>query len=513
MKIDEYIKKTYAAWLGKNIGIRLGAPVEGWSREDILKTYGHITDYLVDYGIFAADDDANGPLFFVRSLERYGEDVSLDELASNMVGHISDGHGFFWWGGKGVSTEDTSYHNLVEGIKAPMSGSAEVNGQAIAEQIGGQIFSDCWGYVSYGNVERAVKLASKMSSITHDMDGIEGGRFVAACIALAYTHDDVREVINKALTYLDQDSSYVKCVNDVIRRTDEGESLETIMEAYGYHRYPGVCHILPNTAIMVWAMLKGENDFSKTLTLLCECGWDTDCTCGNVGSIMGALKGIEGIDEKWIHPLKDTLLSSSLIGSLNIQSLSESALYFAKLGAKLEGVAFPDVNPLSLPYATMGLTSRYDRDREIKVKNVDGHLRVIINNAQAGSEGRVFRKTYYMPEEVYDCRYQPSFTPLIHAGGTFRFSLHSEEKIMMQPYALKRNGEIERGELFELDGDGELSMTLKDKDALYTEVGICLPFERRMFHQVFEIVSFEMNHEYDYAIDWTGEINEDWGLD
>ena len=34
----EYLEKTYAAWLGKNIGIRLGAPVEGWNHSCVFQS-------------------------------------------------------------------------------------------------------------------------------------------------------------------------------------------------------------------------------------------------------------------------------------------------------------------------------------------------------------------------------------------------------------------------------------------------------------------------------------------
>jgi len=75
----------------------------------------------------------------------------------------------------------------MKGIKAPQSGSAAQNTQAIAEQIGGQIFSGCWGYISLDNIQEASDLAAMMSSVTHDMDGIEGGKFVAAYAILVNT--------------------------------------------------------------------------------------------------------------------------------------------------------------------------------------------------------------------------------------------------------------------------------------------------------------------------------------
>ena len=68
--VNQYLEKLYAGFLGMNIGIRLGAPVEPtiWSYDRIYKTYGDIRGYVKDYKNFAADDDANGPVFFLRAL-------------------------------------------------------------------------------------------------------------------------------------------------------------------------------------------------------------------------------------------------------------------------------------------------------------------------------------------------------------------------------------------------------------------------------------------------------------
>ncbi len=68
----EYIEKIYAGWLAKVIGVRYGAPVESWTYEKIKKFYGTLDDYPQDYKLFAADDDTNGPLFFLRGLEDSG---------------------------------------------------------------------------------------------------------------------------------------------------------------------------------------------------------------------------------------------------------------------------------------------------------------------------------------------------------------------------------------------------------------------------------------------------------
>ena len=65
MKIAEnYMEKVYAGWLGKIIGIRLGAPIEGWTYQRIRDVFGEVWSYPANYKNFAADDDSNGPLFF-----------------------------------------------------------------------------------------------------------------------------------------------------------------------------------------------------------------------------------------------------------------------------------------------------------------------------------------------------------------------------------------------------------------------------------------------------------------
>ena len=531
-QFETLLNQVYVAWLGKLIGIRLGAPVENWTYEQIRDTYGKLNGYPVDYGVFAADDDSNGPLFFARALERYGKDVTTEQMGETLLSVASIGHGFFWWGGIGVSTEDTAYHNLLSGIKAPASGSAEVNGRTMAEQIGGQIFSDCWGYVSAGNAEVAVDLAAKMSSVTHGGDGIEGGKFVAACIALAFNETDVRTVIDKALTYLNPESDYVACIKDVLFMKDSGMSMEecrsVIFDKYSYANYPGVCHIIPNTAIMIMAMVYGDNDFSKTLTMLCECGWDTDCTCGNVGSIMGALVGIKGIDEKWITPIQDLLISSSAIGSLNLDTVSETALYFASLGAKLNEIKIDEkydrilsaketISFFDLPYGTQGFQTKENRYSSVQLKCDDSALKCIVAQGFPHKTGRIYKKTYFVPEEVYDARYQPSMSPRLYPGETICFTLSNPHNLplKMRIYAQDVKKNTYAGDWFVPSVEKAVYQYKLDcpKDVLLCEYGLELYYEQRIMHELFLIHEVTTDHVFDVEIIWKDQCMEDWGLD
>lgn len=98
--IEQYLERVYAGFLGMNIGIRLGAPVEPtiWSYDRIRNTYGEITDYVKGYKNFAADDDANGPVFFIRALYDKAQD---QELTARDVGQAWLNYAARAWGCSG----------------------------------------------------------------------------------------------------------------------------------------------------------------------------------------------------------------------------------------------------------------------------------------------------------------------------------------------------------------------------------------------------------------------------
>lgn len=432
MKRQSKLAAIYAAFLGKVIGVRLGAPVENWTAEQIRETYPVIDGYLVDYGVFAADDDTNGPYFFARALDGGVANADLPRAVANaMLDYVPNGNGFFWWGGVNVSTEHTAYHNLSHGLPAPYSGSMNINGRTLAEQIGGQIFSDCWGVLSLGNPALAADRAASAASVTHDGDGIEGARFIAACIAIAANETDAVMVVKKALAYLTPDGGYARMVRDILdfyeaQPCDAWACFTYIQTHYTPEQYGGVCHILPNAARIVLALCYGKNNFTDTLTLLCKCGWDTDCNCGNAGSIMGALCGLDGIEEKWIAPINDVLIYSSCVGFLNNGTVSGAARMFARLSSRLRADARAFAYRFMLPYETNGFCAEGGA-----LTQKDDALFLNLESA----EGKLYRIAYYRPGEVYDARYEPMLSPLAYAGETIRMTLSSDRPVLCTAYA------------------------------------------------------------------------------
>lgn len=448
---EQTLEHIYAGWLGKLIGVRLGAPVEMWTSEQILEKYGYQHGYIKEYKEFAADDDMNGPAFFIRALEDSGhyQNMTAQDAARAWLNYPPWGKGMYWWGGYGISAEHTAYENLRAGVEAPRSGSIEMNGRELAQQIGGQIFSDTWGLVCPGNPEMAANLAGTVSAVSHDGEAIYGGRFVAACIAAAFTATGVEEMLVAGLRQIPRDSTYsqvfaaVKAFWDE-KRGDWIECLAMLREDYWRDKFGGGCHIIPNAGIMALALYYGEGNFDNTLEICNRCGFDTDCNVGNLGTIMGVLVGLEGISDTWRAPINDFFACSSVIGALNLQDAANFALYLGRLASKMSFSIPGDIRSLPkmnfrLKGSTHGMRiAQGDRDESafgLYTSAYEGALKVALKQG----ETLVYQRTYMRPAEFSDDRYSPTFSSTLYPGQTVTAKVTAKGKVCARVFVIDGN--------------------------------------------------------------------------
>ncbi|MBN1964573.1 MAG: ADP-ribosylglycohydrolase family protein [Anaerolineae bacterium] len=447
----DYDTRVYAGWLGKCIGVRFGAPLEGWTYAEIRDNVGPLTGYLNETPdrLFKPDDDTALPMILIRSLERVLEDggtsadLTPQQIAEAWLDYLGDQHGTLWWGGYGVSTEHTAYLNLADSIPAPRSGSIAQNGVALAEQIGGQIFSDIWGLVAPGDPALAADLAERASSVSHDGNGIYGGRFVAALVSQAFVASDPLQLIDTGLALIPPESDYARVVRAVVdfyqKHPEDWHTCMAFLQAeFGYDRYPGMVHIIPNAGVIVMALAYGSGDFSRTLQIANMAGWDTDCNVGNVGTILGVAAGLDGIDPAWRAPMNDLLITASVIGTRNLLTIPQCADLFCRLGRQLAGESAGDPPPryhFRYPGSTSNFQARGQqagdvvRGRVVELRQVThgdgrGVLQASLHKLPKKGESRLFTRTCYRPAELQSNYYGASFTPLISPGQTMTARLH-----------------------------------------------------------------------------------------
>lgn len=450
--VNQYLEKVYAGFLGMNAGIRLGAPVEPtiWTYERIRDTYGEITGYVKDFKNFAADDDANGPVFFLRALLDDASDRPLvpQDVARAWLNYSREGLGMFWWGGYGVSTEHTAYLNLKCGIPAPASGSMALNGEIVAEQIGGQIFIDTWGLVNPCAPKRAADYGQAAASVSHDGNGVWGARFMCAAIAKAFETADVNEIIEAGLAQIPVDCTY-RMVTEAVRafhkqHPDDWRACRDMLEReWGYDKYLGVCHIIPNAGVCVMSLLYGAGRFDRTIEIATMAGWDTDCNAGNVGTIMGVACGLEGLPRRYLDPINDSIVCSGISGYLNILDIPSYCREVAILGYRLAGEEAPESlrkayrpGEIYFDFELPGSTHNLRLSDTFLCRAVHstehayagtGSLKLIMDRMSRGEHSKVFYKPFYTRDDFSDERYSPVFSPTVYPGQTVSMKLYLDQ--------------------------------------------------------------------------------------
>ena len=348
-----YLERIYAGVLGKLIGVYLGRPFENWTYQEIQQRLGHILYYIHDkfeVPLVVIDDDVSGTFAFVRALEEHAiapdRPLTSEDVANTWMNQVIDKRTIFWWGGNGISTEHTTFNNLKKGIRPPESGSMKTNGRTLAEQIGAQIFIDGWAMAAPGNPLLAAGMARAAARVSHDGVAVEAAVFWAAMEAEAFVERDPEKLLDKGLEFVDAESELRSVIADVRRWVKENgdweKTRQRIEDNYGYDKYGGICHMIPNHAIMIMALLYAGNDFTEAMHIINTSGWDTDCNSGNVGCLVAIINGLEGFENKngldWRGPLADRAIISSADGGYSINDAARITYDLANMAHKLAGL-------------------------------------------------------------------------------------------------------------------------------------------------------------------------------
>ncbi len=446
------LEKLYAGLIGMDAGMRLGAPVENpfWTYERLQSYYGDIRGYLREQRYYTADDDVNGPLIFVRALadNAMPETLTSEAVGETWLNYTRRGMGMFWWGGEDASTEHRAYMNLRRGVKAPRSGSIGENGKTAAEQIGGQIFADAWGLICPGDPARASALAAAAASVSHDGSGVDGARFMAACIAAAYTASSLDEVLDTGLRFLPEKSDYRRVV-ETVRAYHRAHPAEAdfracramIAREFSEEAYPGGYHIVPNAGICILAMLYGKGELSRSIEISVMCGYDTDCNASNIGTILGVLGGLDGVPERYRRPINDLVTLSSVSGYLNLVDLSDKAKELGALSCRMYGGALPNgvVCPkpgelrLDFPFpgSTHGLELSDKAEHTLRIVSGKAHsgmycAELMTDGKCAGPVDLSFKAMLTRPD-LHEERYDPVFTAKVNPGQRVSVWMRSEQ--------------------------------------------------------------------------------------
>ncbi|WP_129337327.1 ADP-ribosylglycohydrolase family protein [Cellulomonas endophytica] len=322
--------RLLGAWTGRAAGCLLGKPVEKIPRqgiEEILRATGRwpLDRYLTAVGLpdevaarwpwnrrsaptsleevvdgMPEDDDLNYPLLALDLLERHGSALTTDDVATAWLDALPAGRVF--------TAERAALRNLLDARDVPATATHH---NPFRWWIGALIRADVHGWAHPGDVRAAARSALVDARLSHTGPGAQGAAWAAALCAASLVLDDVEDVLDAAGAVLPPGGRLAAAVA-LGRRAgasggDLSAGLDTLHAALGRHHW---VHVLPNAATVAFALAHGRGRFTPSVSAAVTAGWDTDSVGATVGSVVGALRGLDGIEERWWRPLRGEVATS-----------------------------------------------------------------------------------------------------------------------------------------------------------------------------------------------------------
>lgn len=310
MSKAQLLDKIKGGWAGQTIGVVFGAPVEFKFTGSYIQSYQPIpwSEHIVKYwwdkkpGLF---DDIYNDCTFVEAFEELGLDCTQEQLAKRFA--YADYHL--------AHANQAGRYNIRNGIMPPESGNWLNNPHA--DDLDFQIEADFIGLMAPAMHGEALQIADKIGHIMNSGDGFYGGAFVAGLYCCAFYLDNPRDIIEAALAPIPAESSFYRCIRDVLdfhrlHPEDWIKCWEYLQrnwnEDVGCPKGVFLSFNIDakiNSAFVALAMLYGNGDFTETMDIAARCGQDADCNPSTAGGVLGVMTGYDNIPGYWLNPLKE----------------------------------------------------------------------------------------------------------------------------------------------------------------------------------------------------------------
>jgi ADP-ribosylglycohydrolase len=120
---------------------------------------------------------------------------------------------------------------------------------------------DGWAIAAAGDPSLAARLAEQVARVRHDGAAVDAAKLWAAMEAEAFVSRDVERLIDVGLAQIDRGSPIADVRKWRGQYADWRDARREIERHYGYDKYPGNCHVVPNHALMVMAVLPPRTIF------------------------------------------------------------------------------------------------------------------------------------------------------------------------------------------------------------------------------------------------------------
>jgi len=297
MEKPTFESRAIGTLVGLAIGDAMGAPVEGWSVDQIREKYGRVEDFLRPDSVVT--DDTEYAIMTAQLLLKYGPGISLQDIIDTWLEMIGDSQLM----GGGFSTSGAINH-LRNGVMPPACGHNKPHSYS----AGAAMRIAPAGIVFAGKPQQAADFALLESQITHGGEGVFGAQAVAAGVASAMAGSDWQTVVEEALRAIPENSWTYR---QIAKAVSIGKRHDCVFEAVGelydeiailQYFWTSMAPEAVPLALGVYAAARGE--FRDSVLGGVNVGRDADTIAAIAGALGGATSGIEGIPDEWKQKIR-----------------------------------------------------------------------------------------------------------------------------------------------------------------------------------------------------------------
>lgn len=291
--------RARGAMLGLAVGDALGAPAENMKPSQIRRRWGRIEGFVEDDP--AGTDDTEYAIFSGLLLAAHGSSLTVAHVEAAWHQWIADrDEGPFR--GAGFSERGT-LENLRRGLAAPISAQ-----HRHAWSDGLAMRAAPFGVFAAGRPAEAARLVAIDGTVSHDGEGIYGGRAVAAGVATAMVTRSTDAVIAAALSVVPEDSWTARSLRRAVgaaqrSRHDPGITRlgteRAVRSAVVVGGYPWTDLAPEAVGLAFGAFAAADGDFRRSVLTAVNMGRDADTTAAVAGALSGALGGTAAIPAAW----------------------------------------------------------------------------------------------------------------------------------------------------------------------------------------------------------------------
>lgn len=278
---------------GALCGLAIGDSFGDASRTDENhKKFGITMDF--DEGSSWSTDDTEFALLTAKTLIKTDGELTPETVVEEWLDKVVPQNELYRGGG----SEIEAAVNLKRGLRPPQSG--QFNSYYMSDGAAMRIAPV--GIICAGDPEMAAKKAKIDASISHWREGIWGAQAVAAALSVAMVGGSVDQIVDAAYKVIPEDTWFYYTFTKAQEICEKAGTIEKAWHALHTEFRTTYKAVVPEAITQAFAVFKlMGSDFVHSVIYSGNFGRDADTIGAVVGSLSGALNGIEKIPERWVE--------------------------------------------------------------------------------------------------------------------------------------------------------------------------------------------------------------------